>query len=91
MEQLDPHIEDLIIAYLSGTISAEDNRQLNAWLQEDPANRDILRRCREIWMTTKAEHQATNYDWQAGFAKFNKRKQEQLRPAEPRKPEFGIS
>ena len=36
-------------------------------------------------MTIKAEHQATNYDWQAGFAKFNKRKQEQLRPVEPRK------
>lgn len=85
MEQLDPHIEDLIIAYLSETISTEDNRQLNAWLQENPANRDILRRCHEIWMTIKAEHQATNYDWQAGFAKFNKRKQEQLRPVEPRK------
>uniref|UniRef100_UPI004029F118 FecR family protein n=1 Tax=Prevotella sp. TaxID=59823 RepID=UPI004029F118 len=85
MEQLDPHIEDLIIEYLSGTISTENNRQLNAWLQGNPANQDILRRCREIWMTTKAEHQATDYDWRAGFAKFNKRKQEQQRSAESKK------
>ena len=75
--QLDPHIEDLIIAYLSGNISDEDNQMLKAWLSKDPANRTILRRCREIWMTTQAEHQATNYDWQAGFEKFCLRKEQQ--------------
>ena len=75
--QLDPHIEDLIIAYLSGNISAEDNQMLKAWLSKDPANRTILRRCREIWMTTQAEHQATNYDWKAGFEKFCLRKEQQ--------------
>ena len=75
--QLDPHIEDLIIAYLSGNISDEDNQMLKAWLSKDPANRTILRRCREIWMTTQAEHQATNYDWKAGFEKFCLRKEQQ--------------
>ena len=75
--QLDPHIEDLIIAYLSGNISAEDNQMLKAWLSKDPANRTILRRCREIWMKTQAEHQATNYDWKAGFEKFCLRKEQQ--------------
>lgn len=70
MKQLDPHIEDLIIAYLSGDISTEDERQLKSWLEEDSANKDIILRCREIWMTTKAEHQADNYSWQAGYAKF---------------------
>ena len=75
--QLDPHIEDLIIAYLSGNISAEDNQMLKAWLSKDPANRTILRRCREIWITTQAERQATNYDWKAGFEKFCLRKEQQ--------------
>lgn len=75
--QLDPHIEDLIIAYLSGDISAEDNQMLKAWLSKDPANRTILRRCREIWITTQAERQATNYDWKAGFEKFCLRKEQQ--------------
>lgn len=75
--QLDPHIEDLIIAYLSGNISAEDNQMLKAWLSKDPANRTILRRCREIWITTQAERQATNYDWKAGFEKFYLRKEQQ--------------
>ena len=75
--QPDPHIEDLIIAYLSGNISDEDNQMLKAWLSKDPANRTILRRCREIWMTTQAEHQATNYDWKAGFEKFCLRKEQQ--------------
>lgn len=75
--QLDPHIEDLIIAYLSGNISDEDNQMLKAWLSKDPANRTILRRCREIWITTQAERQATNYDWKAGFEKFCLRKEQQ--------------
>ena len=75
--QRDPHIEDLIIAYLSGNISAEDNQMLKAWLSKDPANRTILRRCREIWITTQAERQATNYDWKAGFEKFCLRKEQQ--------------
>ena len=75
--QFDPHIEDLIIAYLSGNISAEDNQMLKAWLSKDPANRTILRRCREIWITTQAERQATNYDWKAGFEKFCLRKEQQ--------------
>lgn len=86
MKQLDPHIEDLIIAYFSGDISTEDERQLKSWLEEDSANKDIILRCREIWMTTKAEHQADNYGWQAGYAKFQQRELEQQHSAEAKSP-----
>lgn len=73
MNQLDPHIEELIIAHLSGRTDRQEDKKLEAWLAESPANQTVMQRCKEIWQSIMIEHEAPRYDWTIGFSKFKQR------------------
>lgn len=73
MNQLDPKIEDLIVARLSGMIDEQGNRTLDAWLDESPDHQAVMLRCQEIWFSTTVEHDASRFDWTTGFARFKQR------------------
>ncbi len=70
MNQLDPKIEELIIARLSGTANEQGNKELEAWLSEAPEHQSIMRRCQEIWFDTMVEHDTSRFKWTKGYAKF---------------------
>lgn len=73
MNLLDPKIEELIIARLSGRIDEQGTQTLEAWLAESPEHQAVMHRCQEIWFSTMVEHDASRFDWTTGFARFKQR------------------
>lgn len=66
----DAFYEDLIIQYLSDTISDNDLLKLNQWLEENPKNKNYFERAREIWLFSKVVDNPNNFDSQKGFQHF---------------------
>lgn len=60
---------DIIVRYLNGDCSLDEEEKLNSWLEEDPINEDILLFIRKIWDTSTERNKFD--DVNAAWARFN--------------------
>lgn len=58
----------LIAAFLSGNISAEEEKLFNQWLRESPANEELFHEMKKVWNNSsvilKVEDPQTDSEWQ---------------------------
>ena len=62
--------EDLIIQYLSDTISGSNLLLLNEWLKIQPENKHYFEQTREIWLSSKVVLNAKGFDAKKGYQQF---------------------
>lgn len=63
-------IDDLIIRYLSGFTSPEENIILSGWIKESPDNQSYFNSIRNIWLaTSQTNHVVSAYNINSGIPK----------------------
>ena len=73
MEERQAYIDELISVSLSGSLTTEERKTLEAWANESEENRRYLMRHREIWFSALHPQEAAVYDDEKAFAAFKSR------------------
>lgn len=78
MEELDRHIEKLIVTYFSEGLDAKSLQELQNWISASSKNRDYFVKKQEIWLVSICDNEKGEcvYDKDAAFAKFQDRVKE---------------
>lgn len=72
-ENNQEHIDDLIIGYLKNNLSDKELLVLNAWINEEQANKRYFDEYIEIWLTSKALQENSKFDYKKAFVRFRSR------------------
>ena len=74
MERNEQHImDDLLVKQLLGEASAEEQRQVQAWIELDRANRQYYEHFRLIWEQSKENEAKSTVDAEEAWARFRQR------------------
>ena len=70
--------DDLLVKFLLGETTSDENQQVNAWLAADPAHRKQFADMELIWKTSKNLESESKLDENAAWDRFKKRVDQQL-------------
>lgn len=73
MEELDTHIEDLIVTYLSEGLDPKSLEDLQNWVSASPKNKEYFVKKQEIWFSSICVKEESMYDKEEAFTKFQNR------------------
>lgn len=66
-------IYELVATQLSDSLTADENRRLNEWIEASEANRDEYNRLVKVWKSTPDVSELSQYDSKKAFAQFKNR------------------
>ena len=66
-------IYELVATQLSDTLTADESRRLNEWIEASEANREEYNRLVKVWQSTPDVSELSQYDSQKAFALFKNR------------------
>jgi ferric-dicitrate binding protein FerR (iron transport regulator) len=89
MTQSKNYMEHIILNYLKGTISKEEQIRLKAWTAESTDNQLLFDQMREIWLVSMQSDQQFSFDYKKAFASFKDKTTE--KPQEKKQKSFSLS
>ena len=63
-------IYELVATQLSDTLTADESRRLNEWIEASEANREEYNRLVKVWQSTPDVSELSQYDSKKAFAQF---------------------
>ena len=73
MENINPHIDDLIIQLLCGELDETSLAELRAWIADSPENEKYFHDRQEIWFSSVDNKALEKYDKKAAYQEFLQR------------------
>lgn len=70
---INHNIDDIISSYLSGNITANDEKMLKQWIDESPENKHYFLQQQEIWTSYINEKEKNLYDKDKAYDRFQMR------------------